>query len=102
MLSHDVACRERNQLLASDRDSSGRVVKQGRTVELTMSVDLSKAKIRTQHTVALTPVLMSADSSREVTFPPIVIDGKTRHKVYLRAQRLESVELPPSTMIPHR
>lgn len=80
----------------------GGVVKQGRTVELTMSVDLSKAKIRTQHTVALTPVLMSADSSREVTFPPIVIDGKTRHKVYLRAQRLESVELPPSTMIPHR
>ena len=73
----------------------GGVVKQGRTVELTMSVDLSKAKIRTQHTVALTPVLMSADSSREVTFPPIVIDGKTRHKVYLRAQRLESVELPP-------
>lgn len=62
----------------------GGVVKQGRTVELTMSVDLSKAKIRTQHTVALTPVLMSADSSREVTFPPIVIDGKTRHKVYLR------------------
>ena len=33
----------------------GGVVKQGRTVELTMSVDLSKAKIRTQHTVALTP-----------------------------------------------
>ena len=30
----------------------GGVVKQGRTVELTMSVDLSKAKIRTQHTVA--------------------------------------------------
>lgn len=29
----------------------GGVVKQGRTVELTMSVDLSKAKIRTQHTV---------------------------------------------------
>ena len=48
----------------------GGVVKQGRTVELTMSVDLSKAKIRTQQIVALTPVLMSADSSREVTFPP--------------------------------
>lgn len=73
----------------------GGVVKQGRTVELTMSVDLSKAKIRTQHTVALTPVLVSADGNREIAFPPIVIDGKTRHKVYLRAQRLESVELPP-------
>ena len=56
----------------------GGVVKQGRTVELTMSVDLSKAKIRTQHTVALTPVLVSADGNREIAFPPIVIDGKTR------------------------
>lgn len=55
----------------------GGVVKQGRTVELTMSVDLSEAKIRTQHTVALTPVLVSADGSREIAFPPIVIDGKT-------------------------
>ena len=73
----------------------GGVIRQGRTVELKMSVDLSNAKIRTQHTVALTPVLVSADGNREIAFPPIVIDGKTRHKVYLRAQRLESVELPP-------
>lgn len=73
----------------------GGVIRQGRTVELKMSVDLSNAKIRTQHTVALTPVLVSADGNRETAFPPIVIDGKTRHKVYLRAQRLESVELPP-------
>lgn len=71
------------------------VVKQGRTVSLSMSVDLSKAKINTQHTVALTPVLVSADGTREFAFPPMVIDGGTRHKVYLRAQRLESVEMPP-------
>ncbi|MEY8685901.1 DUF3868 domain-containing protein [Bacteroides sp. AN502(2024)] len=73
----------------------GGVVKQGRKVELTMNVDLSNANIRTQHTVALTPVLVSANGDREVAFPPIVIDGKTRNKVYLRARRLESVELPP-------
>lgn len=73
----------------------GDVVMQNRTVELKMSVDLSNARIRTQHTVALTPVLVAADGSREVAFPPIVIDGKTRHKVYLRAQQLESVDLPP-------
>lgn len=73
----------------------GGVAKQDRMVELKMSVDLSNARIRTQHTVALTPVLVSADGNREIAFPPIVIDGKTRHKVYLRAQRLESVELPP-------
>lgn len=81
--------------LKSVRISESGVVKQGRTVSLTMAVDLSDAKIRTQHTVALTPVLVSADSTREVAFPPIVIDGGTRHKVYLRAQQLESVELPP-------
>ena len=57
----------------------GGVVKRDRSVELTMSVDLSKAKIRTQHTVALTPVLVSADGNREIAFPPIVIAGKTRH-----------------------
>ena len=45
-------------------------------VELKMSVDLSNARIRTQHTVALTPVLVSADGNREIAFPPIVIDGK--------------------------
>lgn len=79
----------------------GGVVKQGRTVELTMSVDLSKAKIRTQHTVALTPVLMSADSSREVTFPDSH-RWQDPPQGLLAAQRLESVELPLSTMIPHR
>lgn len=71
------------------------VVKQDREVQLSMQVDMSRLKIRTQHTVALTPVLVSEDGSREAAFPPIVIDGGTRSRVYLRAQRLESVALPP-------
>lgn len=73
----------------------GDVVKQGRTVELSMTVDLSRTKINTQHTVALTPVLVSADGRREAAFPPVVIDGKTRSKIYLRARRFESVKIPP-------
>ena len=77
----------------------GGVVKRDRSVELTMSVDLSKAKIRTQHTVARTPVLVSADGNREIAFPRIVIDGKTRHKVYLTEQRIESVA--PTTFHNH-
>ncbi len=85
----------RTGYLASIEIRQGGVAQRGRTVELTMSVDLSGAKIRTQHTVALIPVLVSADGSREAAFPPVVIDGKTRSKVYLRAQRLSSVELPP-------
>ena len=71
------------------------VRKNGRSVELTMVVDLSGARIRTQHTVSLTPVLVSRDGRREAAFPPVVVDGGTRSKVYLRAQRLKSVELPP-------
>ena len=35
------------------------VRKENRNVALSMSVDLSRARIRTQHTVALTPVLVS-------------------------------------------
>lgn len=81
--------------LSSIRIKQGGVEKKRRTVELKMDVDLSETKIRSQHTVALTPVLISADGSHEHAFPPIVIDGRTRNKVYMRAQRLESVELPP-------
>ena len=73
----------------------GAVEKEAREVRLTMTVDLSEMRLRTQHTMALTPVLVSRDGSREAAFPPIVVDGKTRNNVYLRARRLESVELPP-------
>lgn len=71
------------------------VRKEKRAVELTMSVDLSQARIRTQHTVALIPVLVSRDGKQEAAFPPVIVDGGTRNRVYLRAQRLKSVELPP-------
>ena len=74
------------------------VVKKGREVQLTMLVDLSELKIKTQHTIALTPILLSKDGNREAAFPPIVIDGKARNKMYLRAQRLESVDIPPTRM----
>ena len=69
--------------------------RQNREVTLTMVIDLSKLKLHTQHTVALTPVLVSKDDNREVAFPPVVIDGKTRNKVYLRAQHIKSITLPP-------
>lgn len=72
-----------------------RVDKEGRKVHVSMHVDMSELRIKSQHTVALTPVLVAKDGSREYAFPPIVIDGGTRNKVYLRAQRLESVDIPP-------
>lgn len=64
-------------------------------VELAMTFDLERLQLKAQHTVALTPVLLAADGSREAVFPPLVIDGKTRHRVYLRARRLPGMELPP-------
>lgn len=72
-----------------------RVETGGGQVHLSMHVDMSSLRIRPQHTVSLTPVLVAEDGSREQAFPPIVIDGGTRNKVYLRAQRLASVDLPP-------
>lgn len=71
-----------------------KVTRENREVELTMVVDLSRLRLRTQHSVALVPVLVSEDGSREATFPAVVIDGRTRNKVYQRAQRLESVAPP--------
>lgn len=71
------------------------VSKAGANVELSMTVDVSELRIGTQHTVALIPVIVSKDGASEAEFPPIVIDGRTRSKVYYRAQVLESVELPP-------
>lgn len=81
--------------LDSIKINNSNLVKNGRTVSFSMDVDFSKAKIKTQHTVALTPVLVSADGQKELAFPPVIIDGKTRYNVYLRAQSLKSVERPP-------
>ena len=39
------------------------VVRQNREIELKMVVDLSHLKLRTQHTIALLPVLVSGDGS---------------------------------------
>ena len=71
------------------------VSRKNKEVELKMVVDLSGLDIHTQHTVALIPVLVSRDGNREAQFSPVVIDGKTRNRVYLRAQRFKNMELPP-------
>lgn len=65
------------------------VIKDAREVCLNMDIVLDSARIKTQHTVSLTPVLVSADGSREMPFQTIIVDGKTRHKVFLRRERLD-------------
>ncbi len=75
--------------------SNKTLVKEGRQVTLTMDIDMSGLRMGSQHTLALTPVLISKDGSRELEFPPVVVDGKVRDRIYLRSQVLESVDVPP-------
>lgn len=71
------------------RFENGELVKDAGSVSLNMDIVLDSTKIRTQHTVTLTPALVSKDGSREVRFEPVIIDGSVRHKVFLRQDRLD-------------
>ena len=65
------------------------LVKDNRTVSLNMDIVLDSTRIKTQHTVSLTPVIVSEDGKTEQAFETIIIDGRTRHKVFLRKDRLD-------------
>lgn len=71
------------------KDFSNTLPKDTQNVWLNMNIVLDSTRIRTQHTVSLTPVLVSADGKREMPFGTIIIDGRTRHKVFLRRDRLD-------------
>lgn len=66
------------------------IAKNGREVCLSMDVVLDSARIKTQHTVSLTPVLVSSDGKTMLPFETIIVDGRTRHKVSLRKDQLDS------------
>ena len=65
--------------------------KGGREVTLDMDIVLDSAKIRTQHTVMLTPVLVSSDGSKEFPFGTVIVDGRARHKVFMRKNALKDL-----------
>lgn len=64
------------------------VEKAGGTVSLKLDIVLDSTKIRPQHTVSLTPVLVSADGKTEFPFETVIVDGKTRHNIFLRRDAL--------------
>ena len=66
--------------------------KNGSDVCLSMLIRLDSAKIRTQHTVSLTPVIVSEDGRKEMEFQTVIVDGKTRHKVFLRRDRIDGID----------
>ena len=67
--------------------------KNGSDVCLSMLIRLDSTKIRTQHTVSLTPVIVSEDGQKEMEFETVIVDGKTRHKVFLRRDRIDGIDL---------
>lgn len=63
--------------------------KDGRDVSLSMGILLDSTRIKTQHTVRITPVYISGDGARECEFGSIIIDGNTRSKAFMRKERFE-------------
>ena len=58
--------------------------KNGGNVCLSVTIRLDSTKIRSQHTISLTPVITASDRTHEMEFGTIIVDGNTRHKVFLR------------------
>lgn len=69
---------------------AGTLAKDGREVTLSMNIVLDSARIRSQHTLSLTPWIVSADGQTEQAFGTVVVDGRTRHLAYERKDRLDA------------
>ena len=90
--ARDTAGKKNVTYLDAVRFENREIAKDGREVCLNMDIILDSAKIRTQHTVSLTPVLVSADGKQEKAFETVIVDGKTRHKVFLRREALDQTD----------
>jgi tetratricopeptide (TPR) repeat protein len=68
---------------------------------LNMEIDLKKLKINKDRTLTLTPILVGDE--KIAAFPPVLINGKKRHKVYERAVALgkgdEYVDVEPYAVV---
>lgn len=58
--------------------------RQAGNLTVKMDVDVSALIIRTQDMLVLTPVLHSIDGITKLDLPPVVVNGKTRHKALSR------------------
>lgn len=73
------------------------VVKVGDNVTVSMKIVLDSTRIKTQHTISLTPIIVSDDEQTEWELETVIIDGRRRNKVYLRSEALDSVETQRAT-----
>ena len=71
---------------------------QGESLFINMQMDVRNLKVSNDRTLTLTPVLTGPDNN--VVLPEIVINGRRRHKAYLRAMALDkttNMEIPYNT-----
>lgn len=68
---------------------------EGDSLYLSIELDWDQLALKSHHSLTLVPVL--TNESNYVDFPTIVINGRNRHKAYMRQQSLEKIysdELP--------
>lgn len=86
------------QTMYSDKVIVDRTLeKDGRTISLGFSVDITDLRIDPQHMITLTPFLTSEDGSIEKYFDPVVIIGKKRNIILKRETEIAGREIFETT-----
>ena len=64
------------------------VKKNGREVNVKMTLDLTDVKVSNQKSIHLQPVIVAKAGGQELELAPVVVDGKTRSRVHKREKML--------------
>lgn len=65
------------------------VKKNGREVNVRMTIDLTDLKVGRQKSVQLIPVIVAKDGSNERALKPVIVNGKVRSRVHKRDKALK-------------
>lgn len=72
----------------------------GDSVDIELTIDLSRVHLNRQQRIELTPVLMAADGTRQLELPAATVNGLTRHRVMNRRAALGADSpLPPERRV---
>lgn len=74
--------------LAGVRVLEEKVTKNGREVDVRMTLDLTGLRVGNQKSVRISPTVVAKEGGREVVLSPVVVDGKTRSRVHRREKAL--------------
>lgn len=64
------------------------VRKQGRQVEVSLTLDLSQLEVKQQQSIRLYPVLVANEGEQCLELAPVILEGSTRHRVHQRQKAL--------------